>query len=73
MADKKKAGAAGKSTASMKDLEKSLTDKKTTAPSVSGAQMYANEITNKLKESLKKQLQAVKGVPEKLKSVRRLS
>lgn len=69
MADKKKAGAAGKSAASVKDLDKSLTDKKSTAPSASATQMYANEITNKLKESLKKQLQAVKGVPEKLKTV----
>lgn len=32
-------------------------------------QLYANDYTNKLKDSLRKQLQATKGFPEKLKSV----
>lgn len=30
---------------------------------------YANDYTNKLKDGLKKQLQATKGIPEKLKTV----
>ena len=34
-----------------------------------GPQPYANDYTNKLKETLKKQLQATKGFPEKLKTV----
>lgn len=32
-------------------------------------QAYANDYTNKLKDGLKKQLQATKGIPEKLKTV----
>lgn len=30
---------------------------------------YANDYTNKLKDGLRKQLQATKGIPEKLKAV----
>lgn len=32
-------------------------------------QLYSNDYTNKLKDSLRKQLQGTKGFPEKLKSV----
>lgn len=33
------------------------------------SQLYANDYTNKLRDSLRKQLQGTKGFPEKLKSV----
>lgn len=59
----KKGDKGGKSARS----EKSLDDKKTTAPSET--QLYMNDYTNKLRESLKKQLLATKGFPDRIKLV----
>ena len=52
---------------SQKELSVKTDDKKTALPSE--PQAYTNEYTNKLKDTLKKQLQSTKGFPEKLKSV----
>lgn len=57
---------------SKKPTEKSVDKKGEKAVKSSVPEPYENEITNKLKESLRKNLQATKGFPEKLKSVAQL-
>jgi len=49
--------------------DKEKPEDKKAAPSAPEVQLYLNEYTTKLKESLKKKLQATKGFPEKLKPV----
>lgn len=55
--------------AKAKPGDKNKPDDKKVPPPAPEVQLYHNEYTAKLKDSLKKQLQATKGFPEKLKSV----
>ena len=68
MPPKKNPKAAGKSTASAAG-SKTTPKQSARDPLPVEVQLYTNDYTNKLKDALRKQLQATKGFPEKLKTV----